>query len=745
MQKLNFSHNWLYSPHDIECCHLPSLDDSSFQTVSVPHANKLLEVHKAEDFQKHIESYRFVSWYRKHFVLGAQHAGQRIAIEFEAVATVADVYVNGHFVGQHKGAYTTFSFDIGQYVKFDGSDNVIAVRVDSTRQPDIPPEGGNVDYLLFGGIVRDVNMIITAPLHIEWAFITTPGLDSGSGRLNIQAKIKNSGNSHAIFKIETTLQKAEGTTMLTSITKETHVAAGATITIEQQTDPIKNPRLWDIRDPYLHRATVRVIANGNCTDEYSSNIGFRYFEFKSEPDDANFYLNGRQVKINGINRHEQWPWVGRAVPAKLQIADADLIKSLGINAVRASHYPQKPEFISRCDEIGLLVFAEPPGWQHVGGQEWQNLFAHNLEELIIRDRNHPSIISWGTRPNEAPTSGEADNACKGFFQKTNDIAKKLDPSRPTHGVRVEFLYEQSELFQEDIYTVNYRYPQKPKFTPFMVTEHTMSWGQQGMAGATDAQAMGWIDDWAKSLDYIFGNNLVAGGFGWSLFDYNNEVNYTKTQHVFPSGLYDIFRHEKPVSWLYRSQKSPAEEIVLYIANYWTAESPSRVLVLSNCEEVELFVGEVSKGRIKPNRYKNLPNPIYEFTGIDFCKNTSLRAVGYIDGKPAGEMIRKTPEEAARLVVTPDYSNLIADGVDMTAVSIKLVDANGTTLAYAANEISISITGPGKFIGQPKICLEGGRVGFILQSEYQRTGEITCMATAQGVEPGQCAVIVQLYN
>ncbi|MCL2404656.1 MAG: hypothetical protein FWC92_03810 [Defluviitaleaceae bacterium] len=747
MQKININTNWLYTPQNINDGHTINLNEAEFEKVCIPHANKILEAHKGEDFNDHIASYRFISWYRRHFKLDSSYTGKRVAIEFEAVATVADVYVNGCYVGGHKGAYTPFTLDITKYVKFDGSDNVIAVKVDSTQRRDLPPEGHQVDYLLFGGIVRDVYMIISNLLYVEWTYMTTPELDTCSGRLNAQAKIVNSSNIDVDCAVETKLVDANKVLVLAMTTQCDTVAAGSALVCEQLSNPIANIHLWSIKSPYLYTVVTSIIVDGEIIDEYETIIGFRFFEFKNEPHDAGFYLNNEKIKINGINRHEQWPWIGRAVPSKLQIADADLIKSTGINAVRASHYPQKTEFIKRCDEIGLLVFAEPPGWQHIGDKQWQDYFAYNLEELIIRDRNHPSIISWGVRPNEAPTSGDEDRANKDFFENTNALARRLDPTRPTHGSRVEFLYEQSDLFTEDIYTVNYRYPNKPKFTPFIITEHTMSWGKQGMANATDTMAMQWIDDWAKSLDYIYENNLVAGGFGWSMFDYNNEVNYTKTGHVFPSGLYDIFRHDKPVAWLYRSQKAQSDETVLYIANYWTQESPSRVLVLSNCEEVELFVGDDSRGRITANRYMNLPYPVYEFIGIEFNAMADLKAVGYIAGLPVKETVRKTPCVAAKLVVKPDYDVLVADGADMTCVTVSVVDAAGTRLPYADNNVTIAITGPGKFIGQSTIGLEGGRVGFIVQSKLNKTGIIKCTVTtvstvtSHGVITGECTITV----
>lgn len=175
--RLNFNTDWLFSNVDYSNGEAVNLSEADFESVCVPHANKVIERHSAEDFEADIASYQFVSWYRRHFALPESYAGRNIMVEFEGVATVADVYVNGNYVDTHKGAYTTFTVDISDYVYTDGRDNVLAVRVDSTRQPEIPPEGGNVDYCLFGGIVRDVTMIVTDPVYVKRTFVTTPGLE----------------------------------------------------------------------------------------------------------------------------------------------------------------------------------------------------------------------------------------------------------------------------------------------------------------------------------------------------------------------------------------------------------------------------------------------------------------------------------------------------------------------------------------------------------------------------------------
>ncbi len=744
---LDFNTDWLYSSVDYENGEAAWLDDSSFEPVSVPHANTVLQTHKGEGFPNEIASYRFVSWYRRHFTLPQSYEGRNIKVDFEGVATVAEVYLNGKLLEEHKGAYTGFTVDITDEVYTDGRENVLAVRVDSERKPQIPPEGGSVDYCLFGGIVRDVTMTVTDPAYIERVFVTTPRQPDGSGLTGTvanQVDIQNKSAEDKTFAVEMSVLDADGNTVASAKT-QTKVKANSRLMEEIETGVIANPHLWDVDDPYLYTA-VTTIKDGNVVlDTYSARFGMRYFHFAQGPEDGSFYLNGRKIVIAGINRHEQWPWIGRAVPDKLQRQDADLIKETGINAVRCSHYPQDPSFLDRCDEIGLLVFAEAPGWQHIGDAGWKEAFKKNLEELILRDRNHPSIISWSTRPNESKTDTAFNTECK-------ERIRELDPTRPVHGVRWEFALPgepsgnhlaEDDNVVDDILTVNYRYPENPPHIPYMVTEHSNDWYKKngtdltdGMIWAPDAYANAFIDSFAEPLDYFYRNDKVAGGFGWSMFDYNNEVNYPNTGYVFYSGLYDLFRHEKPVAFLYKAQQEIGKAgPVVYISNHWTSDTSRTVYVMSNCEEVELFVNGQSKGRMKPNKYMALPHPIFSFEGISY-EEGELKAVGYQGGVPVGECVRQTPGEAVRLVAEADYATLTADGTDMTSVSVTAVDAAGNHVPFAANRINVTQSGgaAATLISERNVELEGGKMAFLVQSVRDSVGTAEFTVTSEGLEP-----------
>ena len=732
-RKINFNTRWLYLAEARKECEQIQAAETGFQAVCLPHANTLLTRHKGPDFQEQIESYRFVSWYRRHFSLDKSFKNQRIFVEFEGVATVAQVYVNGQFVMEHKGAYTGFTVDITRYLLPCGEENVLAVRVDSTKHTDIPPEGNQVDYCLFGGIVRNVWMIATADCMITDTFSSTPNLAAGDTTVEHQVTLNNAANEKKELLIEILLADKDGNYLVVN-RKEIRLNAGAASTSHLSID-VKNPVFWEPEQPYLYTVITRLYESGICIDEVHTQFGFRFFSFVKD----GFYLNGKKMKLIGVNRHEQWPYLGRAVNDRHQKADADLIKDTGFNIVRCSHYPQAPAFLNRCDEIGLLVFEEAPGWQHIGDDAWKSIYMKNLEEMILRDRNHPSIISWGTRVNESFD----DDA---FYEKTNVLAKSLDGTRPTHGVRRMESYGNTKFLDgEDIYTINYQYPEKPEFMPFLITEHSMDWFEgNGYSWAKDTKALAFTKTFANVVDYYFGNPYCLGGFAWSMFDYNNEVNYTRTENVFYSGMYDIFRIPKMSSYFYRSQKDVSVSPFVYIANYQVENPDNTVTVMSNCEEVALYQNDRFLAKAKPNLYLNLPHPLFEFKEIPF-ESGSLTAIGYVNGTEAVRHTRTTPGKAQKILLTPNDCAITADGSDFTAVKIALVDENGTILPYADNEISIEITGAGNFIGEQKFALEGGTGAFYVSSNYKQTGKITCHASAPDVEDGNCEIMVTAFT
>ncbi|HHV62143.1 MAG TPA: beta-galactosidase [Firmicutes bacterium] len=721
---LNFNTEWLFIPSDIPGTEGPLVDESQFLNVNLPHTNKIFPHHYFDE-----NEYRFVSWYRRHFALPEEYRGKRIWVDFEGVMTVAQVYINGVFVAEHKGGFTPFSVDITDYVNYGGASNLIAVRVDSSARPDIPPEGYVVDYMQFGGIYRNVRLRIVDPLHIDWVFVTSSNVSREAACLRLLAHVVNAGASPADFNLKIEILDADGESVA-STNKNAFIEPGREMELEQLIDPIERPRLWDIDNPYLYVAQFTVISQGRVVDQYSVRFGIRTAVFA---EDGKFYLNGEPLKLRGLNRHQTYPYLGAAMPDRGQRKDADILRyELGLNIVRTSHYPQAPAFLDRCDEIGLLVFEEIPGWQHIGNDAWKSIVKENLRSMIIRDRNHPSIVLWGVRINESEDDHD-------LYLETNRIAHELDPSRQTGGVRN---FRESE-FLEDVYTFNdfsggILEPNHPRY---LVTEfggHTFPTKSYD----NEDRLIEHAKLHASIQNAQYARPDVAGAIGWCAFDYNTTIDFGSGDGICYHGVCDIFRLPKFAAYFYRSQMDPKDAPMVFAVTHYTPGDRSGggidpLLVFSNCEEVEVVIDGESQGIKLPNReaYPSLPHPPFEFRGISFPRGrgrSEIRVIGRIGGVEVTSQTIRLAGPPARLALRVDDESLIADGTDCTRLVFEVQDVNGQRLPYASLPVSFELDGPGELIGENPFCTEAGR-GAVYVRTTREPGEIRVRAKC-GVLP-----------
>ncbi|MCP2328733.1 beta-galactosidase [Hamadaea flava] len=725
---LNFNTQWLFAG-DVPngSGQAVTLDESVFVPVSLPY----FRVHPHKGFPKGDFEVP-ASWYRRHFTLPSQYAGRRIAVEFQGVAKVADVYVNGTLVGQHKGAYTSFTYDITQYVTIGGGDNVIAVKVDSSTRNDIPPEGGAIDYYVWGGIVRDVNMIITDPVHVDWVFATTPTLTA----VNARTRVRNDSSAAKSITVVTQVVDAANNVVASGTGTQT-IAGQSAAEFTYDTSTISNPNTWHPDHPYLYTVYTQVRDGSAYVDEHKTRLGIRTIQFSRS--DGKFYLNGQPLKLRGLDRHESYPYIGRAAPNRLQVKDADILKNeLGVNIVRTSHYPQDPEFLDRADEIGLLVMEEIPGWQYIGNTAWQDLAVENVREMVTRDRHHPSIVLWGVRINES-----GDN--HGFYTRTNDLARQLDPSRPTGGVRN---FKGSE-FLEDVYTYNdfSGTATDPTVLPWLITE---SVGHTAPVRSWDSESalLGTMRVHLNVQNTAAGKANISGAMGWAAFDYNTTfvtppscVDYT-CYH----GVSDIYRIPKLDAAAFASQRDPAlYGAYVSIASQWTpGASSSTVLVAGNCQQVELFANGVSRGRINPNAYTSLPHPLFQFTGLTVTAG-QLRADCWIGGQIAATDTRYTPGTATHLALVADDSAIKADGSDMTRVIVRALDSNNQVVPTNSAPVTFALTGPGAVVGESPLTLEAGTGAVYLKSTLGQTGSLALTASSPGLTSANANVNVTAFT
>jgi len=453
---LPINRGWRFSPKFVEGGHDKSFDDSGFDRVVVPHTNKRLPWHGFDE-----KGYEFVSLYRRRFKLLAEAKGKRVFVDFEGVMTASTVWINGTRLGEYKGGYTPFSFELTPHLDWDG-ENVLAVDVDSSERPDIPPFGYEIDYLTFGGIYREVALRVVPETFIENIFVRPKDVLSGKPSVDVECFLENVKASRKPLSIEVEL--LDGNQTIRKASQKIAAAASRKSTGQTSPDATTNSsvvvslvdlagiKLWDLTDRNLYSIRVHLVEGAQVLDEDSRRFGFRKAEFT----DHGFELNGKVIKLRGLDRHQTFPWVGQAMPGRVQRRDADILRNkLHCNIVRTSHYPQSRHFLDACDEMGLLVLEEIPGWQHIGDQAWKDISVDNVRRMIRRDWNHPSIVLWGVRINESKDDHD-------FYTRTNATAHQLDPSRQTGGIR----YFQESEFLEDVFTMNdFGFPLKPPNHP----------------------------------------------------------------------------------------------------------------------------------------------------------------------------------------------------------------------------------------------------------------------------------------
>ncbi|MHC4592705.1 MAG: glycoside hydrolase family 2 TIM barrel-domain containing protein, partial [Planctomycetota bacterium] len=435
------------------------------------------------------------------------------------------------------------------------------------------------------------------------------------------------------------------------------------------------------------------------------------------------------------NRHQTFPYVGAAAPARLQRRDAEILKwELGLNIVRTSHYPQSPHFLDRCDEIGLLVFEEIPGWVHIGGAPWKKVTYNDVRQMVVRDRNHPSVVLWGVRINESRDDHD-------FYTETNRIAHELDPTRQTGGVRY---FEGSELL-EDVYTMNdfthsggaatVRDPRQvtrlDRDVPYLVTEFnghmypTKSFDQEERLVEHALRH-------ARVQNAIAGNKGIAGGIGWCAFDYNTHYDFGSGDRICYHGVSDIFRFPKFAAHFYESQIDPGVRPVLHVASLWKLGERSGgavvpLIVFSNCNRIVIHVGRMKLGTFRPAReqFPHLPHPPFICSGTRPVWREDwreLRVVGLLRGKPAVEQRIAPDGVPEQFICWADDTALVADGADMTRLAFCAADRYGNVLPYAGGAVTITASGPATIVGENPFCLVGG-VGAVYLRAGRRPGTV----------------------
>ena len=739
--------------------------------------------HTVGEFPQHYtdhKAYQRVCGYRQKLELGLELEGKRLFLQFDGAAHIATVYLNGRELKTHRCGYTGFRVEITE-TAVPGGENLLAVKLDTTENEEVPPFGFVIDYLTYGGLYREVWLDIREKSCIEDLYITTPDLNT----LKIRPTLCNA--SGCIVLVE--LMKGER-----QLVRKAFTASGV-ITIDC---PMVKP--WDCDHPVLYTCRVSLLKIGKVLDVQEVKVGFRTVEFRED----GFYLNGRKTFLRGLNRHQCWPYVGYAVPEALQRQDARILKEeLSCVAVRTSHYPQSHHFIDECDRLGLLVFTEIPGWQHIGGEAWKQQAVENTREMVRQYRNHPSIVVWGVRINESRDDDE-------LYKLTNAVAREEDPSRPTSGVRN---FEKSSLL-EDVYAYNdFSHTGgnpgcKPKKTvipgqkkALLITEHN------GHMFPTKS-----FDSWEKRQEHALRHLRVqndaaadgehAGCFGWCMFDYATHKDFGSGDKVCYHGVMDAFRNPKLAAYAYASQ-GEGKPVLAVGSSMDIGDYPGGrigdIHVFTNADSVSLYKNDQYVTTLEEGDWKGLPHGprvlndtigclLESREGFDKKKAELLREIlltiqkkglgdlttgemakiGYammrygmkyedaldLYSKYVGNwgteatvwrliavkdgMVAATytcsPGTKLHLEVIPSHTHLReGDTYDMASVRIRILDEHGNVTPYAQLPVRFSLEGNAELVGPAIVTAEGGMTGTYVKT-VGKAGEAKLTITTDQTEP-----------
>ncbi|MDD3210539.1 glycoside hydrolase family 2 protein [Bacteroides graminisolvens] len=757
----NFNPGWRFHKGDVRGAEALNFDDSAWQVVSTPHT---VELEPAEASGG--RNYQGIAWYRKHFVVPAAMQGQLVTVYFEAIMGKQEIFLNGKLVRKHAGGYLPFSVNLTDYGIKAGDKCVLAVMTDNSNDKNYPPGKPQytLDFAYHGGIYRDVWLIGKSDVSITDAleankvagggvFVHFDQISEKKAQVFVDTEVKNSGTARRVVTVETTLTDASGKKVKQTLSR-VMLNAGESVTVKQKMQ-VSNPHLWSPDSPYLYRVESRVSEGKLALDGGVTRVGIRKAEFK---DKDGFWLNGKPFgQLVGANRHQDFAYVGNALPNSQQWRDTKRLRDAGCRIVRVAHYPQDPSFMDACDELGIFVIVATPGWQYWNKDpEFARLVHENTRMMIRRDRNHASVLMWEPILNE--TRYPLDFALEAL-QITKD--EYPYPGRPvaaadvhSEGVKEHYdvVYgwpgdDVKGVARQCIFTREFGENVDDWYAHNNNNRASRSWGERPML----VQAL----SLAKSYDEMYQTNgQFIGGAQWHPFDHQ------RGYHPDPywGGIFDAFRQPKYAYYMFRSQTAanlnhPLAESgpMVYIAHEMSQFSDKDVVVFSNCDSVRLSIYDGTRSWTKPvvHAKGHMPNAPVVFENVwDFWeargysyvqknwKKVNLVAEGIRNGEVVCTTKKMPSRRSTKLQLRVDYQNspLVADGSDFIVVVAEVTDDSGNVRRLAKENVVFTVEGEGEIIGDATIGANPRAVEFgsapVLIRSTRKAGKIKVKARVQ---------------
>ena len=722
---VSFNQGWKFALAAGDEAAQPGFDDSGWRELDLPH-DWSIEGEFSQDNPATPGGGALpggIGWYRKTFRMNAADRERLTYISFDGVYRNSEVWINGNYLGKWPYGYSSFRYELTPWLKYGEEENVVAVKVDNSAQP-------NSRWYSGSGIYRNVWLTTTDKIAVDhWGtFVTTPEVSTGAALVRVSTEIRNSTGSKATLRLETTIYDADDRRVAETETDQVEVPSTGTTVAQELT--VKNPGLWSVDNPQLYRVVTTIRSGQLLADSYETVIGIRSFEFDRE---KGFVLNGEPVTIRGVCNHHDLGCLGAAVNTRALERQLEILKEMGCNGIRTSHNPPAPELLDLCDRMGFIVMDEAFDiWKtgktefdyHLDFDEWDR---RDIEAMVLRDRNHPSVFIWSIG-NEVMEQWERDGSGETIATELAGIVRSLDDTRPVTAACNDPAPHNPVIASGalDLIGFNYhdtlwtRFPETFPEGKFIGTETTSAlatrgsydmpsevirrwpvrWDQPFRDGnpdltcsAYDNCSAPWGTTHRDSWRLIRDNAFLTGMYIWTGFDYLGEP----TPYWWPArssyfGIIDLAGFPKDVYWFYQGEWTDKDVLHIFPHWNWNPGQTVDVWAFTNCDEVELFLNGSSLGRqIKGRDDFNL---IWK---VPFEEGTLL-GIGYRNGEEIMRSEVHTAGEPASLALSPDRAELKADGADLSFITVTVVDGAGIPVPHADNMVTFSVEGPGTIAG-----------------------------------------------
>jgi len=760
----NFNSGWKFNRGDVTNGQNATLDDSTWRSLSVPHDWSIeLAFNKnspAGSGGGYLDG--GIGWYRKTFTLDPGYSGKRILIQFDGVYMNSQVWINGTSLGTRPYGYSSLEYDLTPYVKLDGTNNLIAVRVNN-NQPTSRWYSGS-------GIYRNVWLTVLNPIHVtnSGVFVTTPTVSSTSATVSVSTEVQNQSTSSQPVTLTTTISDPSGASVATNTSAGSAVGANSTATISQSLT-VSNPQLWSTTSPNRYQVKVEVNVGGSTVDTYFAPLGLRTAVFAAA---SGFSLNGQAVKLRGVCMHHDLGALGAAVNYRAIERQVEILQAMGVNAIRTSHNPPAPELLDICDRLGILVMDEAfDCWESAKvSNDYHQYFTQwaqtDIQAFVRRDRNHPSVIMWSIG-NEIPNPSVATATNLKNWVLAMDTTRpvtwaSVDTSNTNNQAVAAVLDLQGYNYSESRYDQDHSAHSNWKLFGSETSSAVRSRGiyhtptSQNTLTSSDNQCSSYdnsVVSWGSSAESSYKNDVsrsfVAGQFIWTGFDYIGEP----TPYPWPAkssyfGIVDTAGFPKDIYYFYQSHWTTTPVVHILPHWNWTSGTTVTVFVYTNCDSAELFLNGVSQGS------KTFASGAVHLEWNVAWASGTVRVEGKRGGTVVASEEVKTAGAAAKVALSADRSTISADGRDLAFVTADIQDANGVLVPTAASSVSFSVSGPGAIVG-----VDNGNA--IDTSAYNTTtrnafsgkalaivrstgapGQIVVAASSSGLTSGSTAVSAQ---